>query len=67
MARLGVIAAKNLRTRVSMDSPAKKSLSRARSAGDAARITSSPAGAPRIWVRFTDSASARIAESVNQT
>ncbi len=67
MARLGMMAAKNLRTRVSMDSPAKKSLSRARSAGDAARITSRPAGAPRIWVRFTDSASARIAESVNQT
>jgi hypothetical protein len=67
MARLGVMAAKNLRTRVSMDSPAKKSLSRALSAGAAARITSRPAGAPRIWVRFTDSASDQIAESVNQT
>ena len=39
MARLGVMAAKNLRTLVSTESPAKKSLSPALSSGDATRIS----------------------------
>jgi hypothetical protein len=53
----GADPAKNLRYLVRVDRPARKSRRACRSV--------QPTG--RIWIRFTDPASGRIAESVNQT
>ena len=67
MAAVGVSGAKNLSTRVRTERRAKKSRSPAPSAAFAGRISAPPGlGARLFWVRSTDPACGRIAESVKQ-